>query len=167
LTEEGSSGVYVGSLPALSAEVLDIAFYEQAGGSPASTDTRIVTVPHVFAGSRGWMRFGELRALSEGQSVALGTVTGSMIGTATNQKLAFRGSTPIVLPASANQAATVMGNLDGVIAALAVSNPPTQAEMQALRAACEVLADDVRALHVLVHALRTAAVDQGLVKGAA
>jgi hypothetical protein len=34
------------------------------------------------------------------------------------------------------------------------SNPPTQAEVQALRDNCEELADDVRALSTLVHALR-------------
>ena len=39
-----------------------------------------------------------------------------------------------------------MGNMDGEISGLTFSNPPTQAECQALRNACEVLADDVRAL---------------------
>ena len=40
-----------------------------------------------------------------------------------------------------------MGNADGEIAALTFSDPPTQAECQALRDKCEELADDVRALH--------------------
>jgi hypothetical protein len=48
---------------------------------------------------------------------------------------------------------------------LTISNPPTQAEVQALRDACEELADDVRALSILVHALRAALVAEGLIKG--
>jgi hypothetical protein len=39
---------------------------------------------------------------------------------------------------------------------LTTSDPPTQAEVQALRDKCEELADDVRALPGLVHALRGA-----------
>jgi len=43
--------------------------------------------------------------------------------------------------------------------------PPTQAEVQALRDKCEELADDVRALSTLVHALRGALVEVEVVKG--
>jgi hypothetical protein len=42
-----------------------------------------------------------------------------------------------------------------------VSDPPTQAEVQALRDKCEELADDVRASATLVHALRGALVAVG------
>lgn len=38
--------------------------------------------------------------LAEGVDVALGTVTGSMIGTATTQRLGFYGSAPVVKPAA-------------------------------------------------------------------
>lgn len=48
-----------------------------------------------------------------------------------------------------------------------ISDPPIQAEAQALRDKCEDLADDVRALSALVHALRGALVSVGLVKGSA
>jgi len=44
-------------------------------------------------------------------------------------------------------------------------DPPTQAEAQALRDKCEELADDLRALLALVHALRGALVTVGVVKG--
>jgi len=40
-----------------------------------------------------------------------------------------------------------------------------QAEVQALRDKCEEVADDVRALSALVHALRGAVVAVGVVKG--
>jgi len=60
-----------------------------------------------------------------------------------------------------------LGNTDGEIAGLTISNPPTQAEVQALRDKCEELADDVSALSTLVHALRAALVAVGCVKGGA
>jgi hypothetical protein len=68
-------------------------------------------------------------------------------------------------PAGADQAAVTLGNADGAIGGLTISDPPTQAEVQALRDKCEELADDVQALATLVHALRGALVDSGLVKG--
>jgi hypothetical protein len=60
-----------------------------------------------------------------------------------------------------------LGNADGEIGGLTISDPPTQAEVQALRDNTEALADDVRALSALVHALREALVSVGVVKGGA
>jgi len=60
-----------------------------------------------------------------------------------------------------------LGNTDGEIGGLVISDPPTQAEVQALRDKCEELADDVRALAALVHALRGSLVAVGVVKGGA
>jgi hypothetical protein len=77
------------------------------------------------------------------------------------------GVTPVVQPSGADQAAATLGNVDGEIAGLTISDPPTQAEVKALRDACEELADDVRALSELVHALRVALVAVGLIKGGA
>jgi len=68
---------------------------------------------------------------------------------------------------AADQAAVTLGNADGEIGGLTISDLPTQAEVQALRDACEELAEDVRALSTLVHALRTALVNSGLIKGSA
>jgi len=84
---------------------------------------------------------------------------------ATGGKIGFYGATPVVQPAGAAQAAVTLGNTDGEIGSLIVSDPPTQAEVQALRDKCEELADDVRALSTLVHALRGALVSVGVVKG--
>jgi hypothetical protein len=50
---------------------------------------------------------------------------------------------------------------------LPISATYSQAEVQALRNKCEELADDVRAVATLVHALRTALVSAGLVQGGA
>lgn len=74
--------------------------------------------------------------------------------------------TPVVAP-RADQAAVTLGNVDGEISGLTISDPPTQAEVQALRDKCEELADDVRALSTLVHALREALVKSGLIQGGA
>ena len=84
---------------------------------------------------------------------------------ATGGKIGFWGVAPVVQPAGAGQAAVTLGNTDGEIGGLTVSDPPTQADLQALRDKCEELADDVRALSTLVHALRTALVNSGLIKG--
>jgi hypothetical protein len=67
----------------------------------------------------------------------------------------------------ADQAAVTLGSTDGEISGLTISDPPTQAEVKALRDKCEELADDVGNLSTLVHALRTALVVEGLIKGGA
>jgi hypothetical protein len=86
---------------------------------------------------------------------------------ATGGKIGFYGAAPVAQPAGANQSAVTLGNTDGEIAGLTISDPPTQAEVQALRDRCEELADDLRALSTLVHALRSALVAVGVVKGEA
>jgi hypothetical protein len=86
---------------------------------------------------------------------------------ATGGKIGFYGVTPVTQPAGANQAAVTLGNTDGAIGGLTISDPPTQVEIQALRDKCEELGDDVRALTALVHALRGALVAVGVVKGMA
>lgn len=69
--------------------------------------------------------------------------------------------------ASASQAAVTLGNTDGEIGSLVISATPTQAEVTALRDKCEELADDVRALSVLLHQIRTDLITFGAIKGAA
>jgi hypothetical protein len=79
-------------------------------------------------------------------------------------KIGFYGATPVVQPSGADQPIVTLSNTDGEIGGLAISDPPTQTELQALRDKCEELADDVRALSALVHALRGALVAVGVVK---
>jgi hypothetical protein len=86
---------------------------------------------------------------------------------ATGGKIGFYGVTPVTQPSGTSQAAVTLGNVDGEIGGLTISDPPTQAEVQALRDKCEELADDLRALSALVHALRGALVAVGVVKGGA
>jgi len=87
------------------------------------------------------------------------------VGTSASSKIGFWGVAPVVQPSGAAQAAVTLGNVDGELGGLLISDPPTQAEVQALRDKCEELADDVRALATLVHALRGALVAVGCVKG--
>jgi len=54
---------------------------------------------------------------------------------------------------------------EGEIGGLTTGDPPTQPEVQALHDAWEELADDVRALSTLVHALGAALIAMGVVKG--
>ena len=111
-------------------------------------------------------------------NLQLDTVTGTKIGIAVTQKLGFWNTTPVVQPASANQAAVSAPasfvNTDGAIGGLSIGAAYVQAEVQALRDACEVLADDCRALRdkvatyeTLITAMRTASVNSGLIKGSA
>lgn len=69
--------------------------------------------------------------------------------------------------ADANQAATAMNNAVSEISGLPIGATYNQTEIQNLRTKCEELAGDVRALHTLVHALRTALISTGQIKGSA
>lgn len=105
--------------------------------------------------------------LAEAANVAAGTTTGSKIGTSVSQKVGFWNVTPVVQPANANQAVVTLGNTDNEIGGLTISAAYSQAEVQAFLAKSEELADDVRALSVLLHSIRTALVNTGIMKGAA
>lgn len=48
---------------------------------------------------------------TDGQNLSLGTTTGTKIGTATSQKIAFYNSTPIVQPGATTDLGTVLSNL--------------------------------------------------------
>jgi hypothetical protein len=83
-----------------------------------------------------------------------GYVRETQVAANASARIGFYGVTPVTQPSGADQAAVRLGNIDGEIDGLTISDPPTQAEVQALRDKCEELADDVRALSTLVHALR-------------
>lgn len=70
------------------------------------------------------------------------------------------GTTPFAQPGWADQAEVTLG-------ALTILDPPTQAEVQPLRDARAELADDVRGLSALIHALRGTLVRLGMLKGGA
>ena len=72
------------------------------------------------------------------------------IGGSASARVGFWGATPVVQPLGTDQRAVALGNADGGIGGLVVSDPPIQTEVQALRDKCEELADDVRVLSTLV-----------------
>jgi hypothetical protein len=76
-------------------------------------------------------------------------------------------ATPQSTQASASQAEVTLGNANSEISGLTIGATYSQSEVQAFRDKCEELADDVRALSTLVHALRTALVNCGIIKGSA
>jgi hypothetical protein len=87
---------------------------------------------------------GQDLTITDGENLILGSTTGTKIGTATTQKLAFFNSTPVVQPASAAQAAAV---------AASGGDSPTEAEFNAVV--------------TLVNRLRTDLIALGLIKGSA
>ncbi|MCX8003674.1 MAG: hypothetical protein N2688_01770 [Burkholderiaceae bacterium] len=84
--------------------------------------------------------------INEGKALQFGTVTGSRIGTDPAEKLGFWGATPIVRPASANQAA--------VTQTAGATYTTTERDM-------------LNALKTLVNQLRADLVAAGLIKGSA
>ncbi len=106
-------------------------------------------------------------AIAFGSNATVYVNNGLQVGVFNDDRLGFWGATPVIQPAGAGQAAVTLGNADGAIGGLTFSATPTQAEVEALRNSCETLADDVRNLSTLVHALRTAGIAAGIWKGAA
>jgi len=182
----------VGNLPAFALVEEDAATNNKVTLLRANGDGFLITAVNETDGSfTNWVRFGreadgtasnvvweENQQLNEGVNVVVGTTTGSRIGTSTAQKLGFWNAAPIAQPASANQAAVsapaAFVNTNGAIGGLTISAAYAQAEVQALRDACEVLADDCRALRdkvatyeTLLTAMRSAFVSAGLIKGSA
>jgi hypothetical protein len=77
-----------------------------------------------------------------------------------NQSFGIFGVTPVsTQPAAAAQAAITVTSTDATAGAAA--------DLTALKAEAEKIGDDVRALTLLVHSIRTALVNLGLIKGGA
>lgn len=103
-----------------------------------------VTLTH----STGLLTLSGGLTLADAKNISFGTTTGTQLGTATTQKLAFYGSTPVAQRASADQAAAPAGGTGATAGAY-----DTAAHRDALIA--------------LVNEMRTVLVNLGLMKGAA
>ena len=98
-----------------------------------------------------------LVTLADGNNIAVGSTTGTKLGTAITQKLSLWGVTPVTQPASANQAALIdstTGTADGTVVDVGTSF--SQATLN------NNFADIIR----LVNQLRTDLVSVGAIKGA-
>ena len=127
---------------------------------------------------------GDLQ-FADSRNIVFNATTGTKIGTATSQKLAFYNATPIVQPAAAAQAAAAAQTQDAVtdstggtasttLAAITAGAAYAQADMTAVRNALASISaqlskirTDVANIKTLQDAKRTALVDLGLIKGAA
>jgi hypothetical protein len=80
--------------------------------------TKKITATNVAAAA--WELTGS-KALNDGSNIVLGTTTGTKLGTATTQKLAFWDATPVVQPAAvadATDATDVITQLNDLLAKL-------------------------------------------------
>lgn len=131
----------------------------------------------VFFRQGGNNRFnltGTTITIDDTVNFAYNGTTGTKHGTATNQKIGFWNVTPIVQPASANQAAltnSTAGTYDGTLAALAdLTDSPASADAlrdDIVNNLLPVLRNNFTDIHTLLDAIRTALVNSGLMKGAA
>lgn len=129
------------------------AIYDPSDGS-VKTPAGVATDGFFFDNSGNWYVYaGKTFNLGEGANIVVGGTTGTQIGTLATQKLALWGKTPVVQPSGADQAVAAYTTQ-------AISNPPTQAEVQNIN---DGLVTAVR----LANALRTALVDAGGIKGSA
>lgn len=107
-------------------------------------------------------------------NVVLSTTTGTKWGTATNQKQGWWGATPVVQPASADQAALVDNIAGALSATLAAIPDPADSPVTADALRDDLVAntipkirDALSSMVVLLNALRSAQVTTGLIKGSA
>lgn len=101
--------------------------------------------------------------MADATDIAVGTTTGTKIGTATTQKIGLWGVTPVVQPASANQAGitdSTGGTASTTLGAITAGAAYAQADMVAVKNALASIAR-------LQDAMRTALVTTGIMKGAA
>jgi hypothetical protein len=98
--------------------------------------------------------------VGDAKNISVGTTTGTKIGTATSQKIAFWNATPVIQPASANQAAVTT-----TVATTAATNITPYGYTTAAQA--DNLITEVGELKTLTNQLRSDLVTMGLIKGAA
>lgn len=137
------------------------------------------------AANNAWISLGTLSAanlgalplsggtLTDAANIAVGTTTGTKIGTATTQKLGLWNATPVVQPAGANQAAlgavTTVGTNTGTGGAGLSLIGDTTSVNQATNIMNDfaALRDDMAAAFTLINQLRSDLVAVGIIKGAA
>ena len=132
--------------------------FTPAGGIAATTVQDAIEELDAGGGSAG--NFQADVTWADGVDVAVGTTTGTKIGTAATQKIGFWNKTPIVQPSGASQ--TALDDQSTGVASVSyqlvdVTSSPTQATINA----------NFATVAVLLNALRTALVNAGIIKGSA
>jgi hypothetical protein len=112
IKQDGTIGVYAGcTSQAMTASTTNYLYLDltnsgalvvNTSGFPATAHVRLATViagtSSITSVADARVAFYVIGSFGDGVNLTLGTVTGTQIGTATNQKLAFFGKTPIVQP---------------------------------------------------------------------
>lgn len=117
--------------------------------------------------------FGEDVTVTDAKNVIVGSTTGTKIGTATTQKIGFWNKTPVVQPASANQAVvgavtTVGANTGTAGVGLSLIGDTTSVNQATnLMNDLKALQEDISATQVLVNQLRSDLIAVGIIKGSA
>lgn len=163
----GATGVNEIQIPTNLADALSI---ESSAGDilVIDTTTGAVAVTLTTSAAAGLTLASHL-TMGDAKNIILNTTTGTKIGTAVGQKLGFYNATPVVQPASANQAtigaptyaAPDAGTVDGTYGA------EEQAVIESLRTQLIALAADVATHRTLLNQVRADLVTLGILKGAA
>jgi len=137
-------------------------FYDTQGGLYVTiADTQTIIGDKTFDGAT---ILNALVTLSDAINLALGTTTGTKIGTAVTQKLGFWDKTPVVQPAAANQAAltnSTGGTYNGTLANVSSGGVGSG------NCSATVVNDNFTDIYTLLNEIRTALVNVGIIKGSA
>jgi|TARA_R100000049_G_C1953870_1_gene104615 hypothetical protein len=139
-------------------------------GADAATSVVIGRSGQAITYNAGWTSNGSTNSFGNGANIATGTSTGSKIGTAVTQKIGFWNVTPVVQPASGDQAdqgAMTSGAVGDLVATSGGWGASSEANFDIIHTTIDQLVADVAALDTLLTAIRTALVDTGIMKGAA
>jgi len=124
-------------------------------------------------GTSEWRWSNTTFTIGDANDIAVGTGTGTKIGTATSQKLGFWNTAPVAQPANGAQAAlgdvTTVGTNTGTPGAglSLIGDTSTTDQSAALMNDLAALREDLAAAFTLINRLRTDLVAVGLIKGAA
>jgi hypothetical protein len=174
IKQDGTIGTYAGiSSTSLSATATTVLYLDGTASFALATGSSYPATPHVrlatvATGSSAITSIADNRkcytvagTVAEGVNWTFGTVTGTKIGTATNQKIGFYGATPIVQPSGAAQAAMTNSTGGTVGTTLSTCGATNSADQSG------VINTNFASLNNLVEALRTALVNLGAIKGSA
>lgn len=118
-----------------------------SGATPLNLDGGNLTASTVAATNLAATNLTASLDAADAVNIAVGTTTGTKIGTAVTQKIGFWNVTPVVQPAGANQGVAA----NGTTTTATTTNLDT----------------GLTNLRTLVHEIRTALVNTGIIKGAA
>jgi hypothetical protein len=160
LTDAGVLTVNTTGFPASTFHVRLATVVADTGTITSITDARL---PWVSSGANGNTVYLALAGgtLTDGANVAVGSTTGTKIGTASTQKLGFWGATAIVQPSGSAQAAitnSTGGTASTTLSAVGATNSGDVSG---------TINNNLASLWNLQNAMRTAMVNAGLMKGSA